>query len=51
MYKENGRRPEDSEKKLLSDGDLEKYMLEPESKNLVWNDYFEDIGDGRTYQG
>lgn len=50
-YKDGGRRPEDSDKKLLSDGDLEKYLLEEKNKQLVWNDYFEDIGEGKTYRG
>ena len=49
MYETNGRRPVDSDRKLLSDGDLEKFLLD--NKTLVWNNYFEDIGEGRTYQG
>ena len=34
---------------MLSDGDLEKFL--DDNKQLVWNNYFEDIGEGRTYQG
>jgi hypothetical protein len=49
MYEEKGRRPVDSQRKLLSDDDLDKFLVE--NKTLVWNNYFEDIGDGRTYQG
>jgi hypothetical protein len=47
MYEENGRRPVDSDRKLLSDGELEKFLTN--HKKLVWNNYFEDIGDGRQY--
>jgi len=51
MYKPDGRRPEESDKKLLTDGELDKYLLDEKNKNLVWNNYFEDIGENRTYKG
>jgi hypothetical protein len=41
----------DSDVPLISKDELDKILASPEQKNLVWNNYFVDIGDGKKYQG
>ena len=50
-YKKGSRRPEDSDVPLFTDKELNKLLADKEYKDLAWNNYFEDIGEGRTYQG
>lgn len=49
-YKDGSRRPEDSTECLVSDKKL-KEMLNEGYSDLAWNNYFEDVGEGRKYQG
>ncbi len=36
---------------LISDKALAHILEQPENKNLSWNNYLEDIGEGRQYKG
>lgn len=49
MYKEGVYQIVDSEIVLMEDKELERIILQPEYKDLIWNHYFEDIGEERKY--
>jgi hypothetical protein len=36
---------------MIEDLVLEDILKKPENRNLVWNNYFEPIGEAREYQG
>ena len=50
-FKEGQSRPVDSDEVMIPENTLKKILRESEEKGLVWYNYQEDIGEGRTYLG
>lgn len=36
---------------MIPEKQLRDIINQSEQQELIWNNYFEDIGEGRTYQG
>jgi len=36
---------------MMNDDNLDRLLNTSEYRDLTWNNYFEDIGDGKKYKG
>ena len=51
IYEGESRRPEEKGRVMVEAIVVEDIQNKPENKKLIWNNYWEDIGDDRLYQG
>lgn len=43
--------PKKSKDRMMNQKEFDKFMTAPENKNLVWNNYYEEIDKNRQYRG
>ena len=51
MFEDGNKMAVDSNVVMMSNKSLDEVLLTHEYRDLSWNNYFEDIGEGRKYKG
>ena len=51
LYEEGSKEISYSDEKMINEEKLREILNSESSQNLMWNNYTEDIGEGRLYQG